>query len=41
MKNQKAAVARRLADPEFQQRMLRRSFLSNTILTGAMLALVF
>ena len=40
MKNQSAAVARRLADPEFQQRMLRRSFLSNTILTGAVLALV-
>lgn len=40
MKNQAAAVARKLSEPEFQQRMLRRSFLNNTVLAGALLALV-
>ena len=40
MKNQSAAVARRLSDPEFSQKLLRRSFLANTIQGGAILALV-
>lgn len=40
MKNQTAAVGRRLSDPEFSQKLLRRSFLTNTILTGAVAALI-
>ena len=40
MKNQTAAVGRRLSDPEFSQKLLRRSFLMNTILTGAVTALI-
>jgi len=40
MKNQSAAVGRRLSDPEFSQKLLRRSFLTNTVLGGAIVALV-
>ena len=40
MKNQSAAVGRRLSDPEFSQKLLRRSFLTNTVQGGAILALV-
>ncbi len=40
MKNQSAAVGRRLSDPEFSQKLLRRSFLVNAVQGGAILALV-
>ena len=40
MNNHSAVVARKLADPDFTQKLLRRSFLIQTVMTVAILGLV-
>lgn len=39
-RNQSAAIERKIASPEFMQRLLRRSFLLNAVQGGAVLALI-
>jgi intracellular multiplication protein IcmL len=39
-RNQRAAVSRKVSDPEFTQRLLRRSFIVNAIQAAAVVALI-